>query len=1107
MRNLKSMRTTSLLVGILLATFLRPNAPGLFGDEAVPDGVTIETVQIYPEKIELGHALDYRQVLIFGTTPEGEFIDLTRMTKVTSPCEYAAVDQSGLVTPLADGSGNVEFAVAGKTLTLAVSVSGSGEERAVSFVRDVQPALSKMGCNQGTCHGAKDGKDGFKLSLRGYDPLYDHRALTDDFAARRFNRAAPDQSFMLLKATGSIPHVGGVSTNVGDRYYNIIRSWISSGGRLDLDSPRVTSISVFPENPIIPRAGMKQQMAVSATYSNGEKRDVTREAFIESGDIEVIEADKTGIITMLRRGEAPVLVRYEGAYVATTLTVMGDRSEFKWTKPATRSYIDELVYQKLQRMKIEPANECTDAEFVRRIYLDMLGLPPTPKQLLEFLKDPRESQVKREELIDELVGSGEFVEHWTNKWADLLQVNRKFLGEEGSALLRGWIKQGVATNMPYDQFAREVLTASGSNLVTPPASYFKVLRTPETLMENTTHLFLAIRFNCNKCHDHPFERWTQDQYYELSAYFAQVKRKEDPDFKGKRIGGSAVEGATPLVEVIYDSGSGEVKHDRTGQISPPKFPFDHAGKIDGSASRRQQLAQWVTSVENPYFAKSYVNRLWGYLFGIGIIEPIDDIRAGNPPTNPELLDALTKDFIDSGFDVQHMMRVICKSRVYQHSLISTRWNEDDKINYSHAMPRRLPAEVLYDSIHHVLGSVLRIPGLPPGFRAAQIPDGGVKLPFLDDFGRPPRESSCECERSSGMVLGPIMKLVNGPTVANAIADPNSQLTRLIATEKDDRKVVEDLFLRFFSRHPTDDEVTLSIDLMQSVGEDLEIAEEQLQTHRQTLDAGYDAWEASWNRVTNWEAAQMVEGKSNTGAKFESLDDGSIFVSGPEGKDVYAIVFRTEMQGITGIRMAALPDSRLPAGGPGRADNGNFVISELTLEVASEADPTQFKAIKLQNASATFSQQGWAVKGAIDGNKATGWAVSPQFNKSHTAVFEASEATTTKGPLLLRLKLDHQFADGKHQLGRLQVSFTNSLLPLELPKVPEAIAPILKIAAADRTAEQAHVLKDFYYSQDPSFVEFKQQAEQVKKAMENPRLAGAQDLAWALLNNPAFLFNR
>jgi hypothetical protein len=319
--------------------------------------------------------------------------------------------------------------------------------------------------------------------------------------------------------------------------------------------------------------------------------------------------------------------------------------------------------------------------------------------------------------------------------------------------------------------AREIITASGSNLDNPPAAYYKVLREPATLMENTTHLFLAVRFNCNKCHDHPFERWTQDQYYHMAAYFAQVGRKPDASFAGQTIGGTAVEGAVPLVEVIYDTGSGDVKHDRTGQVTSPSFPYQHGDLAPETASRREQLARWITSKDNQYFAKSYVNRLWGYLFGSGIIEPIDDIRAGNPPTNPELLDALTKDFIESGFNAQHIMRTICKSRTYQHSVRTNKWNADDNLNYSHAIPRRLPAEVLYDAIHIATGSVNRLPGVPVGFRAAELPDAGVSDPFLDDFGKPVRESACECERSSGMVLGPVMKLINGPTVADALVTP------------------------------------------------------------------------------------------------------------------------------------------------------------------------------------------------------------------------------------------------------------------------------------------------------------------------------------------------
>ncbi|MBT7254466.1 MAG: DUF1553 domain-containing protein, partial [Planctomycetaceae bacterium] len=658
----------------------------------------------------------------------------------------------------------------------------------------------------------KDGKNGFKLSLRGYDPLYDHRALTDDIGARRFNRAAPDQSLLLLKAVGAIPHVGGVRTTVDSRYYGIIRDWITQGGRLDLETRKASSIEIFPKNPIIPRAGMKQQISVLATFPDGSMRDVTREAFIESGNIEVIDADERGVLTLLRRGEGPVLVRYDGNYAATTLTVMGDRMGFQWAKPKTQNYIDDLVYDKLERVKILPADICSDEDFVRRIYIDITGLPPTVAQVRQFLESEQPSEQRRNNLIDQLVGSKEYIEHWTNRWADLLQVNRKFLGEEGAVALRNWIKQSVAVNKPYNQFAHEVLTANGSTLDNPPAAYYKIIRDPATLMENTTHLFLAVRFNCNKCHDHPFERWTQDQYYSLAAYFSQIGRKEDARFMGKKIGGSAVEGAKPLVEVIFNSGAGEVTHLRTNEVAAPSFPYEHQDTVNEELPRLEKLAHWITSSDNQYFASSYVNRLWGYMFGVGIIEPIDDIRAGNPPTNPELLNALTNDFVKSGFDVQHMLRTICKSRVYQHTVDTNQWNAEDEINYSHAIARRLPAEVLFDAIHVATGSTQGIPGVPKGFRAAELPDVGVKVPFLDDFGRPVRESACECERSTGLVLGPIMKLVNGPTIANALADPSNALFRMEQEFKDgedgDEKLIEEIFLRFLSRYPTDQEIQI-----------------------------------------------------------------------------------------------------------------------------------------------------------------------------------------------------------------------------------------------------------------------------------------------------------
>jgi len=366
--------------------------------------------------------------------------------------------------------------VGGQTVVVPVKVSGQKEKFEVSFVRDVMPVISKIGCNAGTCHGAAKGKNGFKLSLRGYDPLADHQALTDDIEGRRFNRAAPEQSLMLLKPSGGVPHQGGVVTQVGDPHYRILHDWIADGVRLDLNDPRVTSIDINPKSPIMALPGVEQQMAVMAHFSDGSERDVSAEAFIETSNREVASVDKNGLVTAVRRGEATMLARYEGNYTATTLIVMGDRSGFQWQETPEYNYIDQLVDEKLKQMRILPSGLCTDTEFIRRVYLDLTGLPPSPEEVRSFLADPKPSRAKREALIDRLVGGRDYIEYWTNKWADLLQVNRKFLGEKGALALRNWIRQAVASNLPYEQFVYTILTASGSTLENPPAAYYKVLR-------------------------------------------------------------------------------------------------------------------------------------------------------------------------------------------------------------------------------------------------------------------------------------------------------------------------------------------------------------------------------------------------------------------------------------------------------------------------------------------------------------------------------------------------------------------------------------------------------------------------------------------------------
>jgi hypothetical protein len=1104
------------LMPIIIFSFVAVLASAVAAEERaaekLPDGLKVVSIEARPAAVELKHKFDYRQLLITGKLDTGETVDLTRVATSAQDGGTASVSADGLVRPKADGEGEITFGYAGQSVKVPVRISGLSQPHTVSFVRDVEPVLSRMGCTAGTCHGAKEGKAGFKLSLRGYDSLFDHRALTDDIGARRFNRSAPDQSLMLLKATGSIPHVGGVRTEVGHPYYDLVRDWITQGVKLDRATPRVAKIEVFPVNPVVPRPGMKQQVTVMATYADGLVRDVTREAFIESGNIEIIEANTTGVLTTLRRGEAPVLVRYEGAYAATTIVCMGDRSDFVWQQRQQHNYIDRLVDKKLQAVKIVPSELCSDEEFVRRVYLDLTGLPPTARQVRQFLGDKREMRVKREALVDLLVGSREYIEHWTNKWADLLQVNRKFLGEEGAVALRNWIKESIATNKPYDQFAHEILTARGSNVENPPAAYWKISRDPAALMENTTHLFLAVRFNCNKCHDHPFERWTQDQYYHLAQYFAQVGRKEDPEFSGKKVGGSAVEGAVPLVEVIYDSGSGDVKHDRTGQIVSPSFPYARSGVADSTgntsaAPRREQLADWIASKDNQYFAKSYVNRLWGYLFGVGIIEPIDDIRAGNPPTNPDLLDALTNDFVASGFDAQHILRTICKSRTYQLSVVTNKWNEDDTINYSRTIPRRLQAEALYDAIYMATGATEKLPGVPAGFRAAQLPDAGVSVPFLEDFGKPVRESACECERSSGMVLGPILKLINGPTVADALADASSELNQLVARQSDDAKLIQEVFVRFLARKPTEKELKLGVEALKAATTEQTKATTALAEYEKQLPDKQVAWEASLGDPVVWQPLEVTELRSAAGATLTTQDDQSIVATGKLAKDVYTIVAKVDLKAITGLRLEALPDSSLAASGPGRAPNGNFVLSEIKVTIAPKSEPSQAQPLELATASAEFSQDKWLVSGAIDGNDQTGWGIMPQFGKAHEAIFETKVDAGHEGGSILTITLSHQYPDGKHALGKFRLSVTGGTRPLARTKLPEAVAAALAIPKDQRSPEQAAAIAAHHRSLDAELARLTADVQKATEQAKNARSIGIQDLAWALINSPAFLFNR
>jgi hypothetical protein len=776
---------------------------------------------------------------------------------------------------------------------------------------------------------------------------------------------------------------------------------------------------------------------------------------------------------------------------------------------------------------------------------------------------------------------------------------------------RTWIRTQVDANIPYDKFVRSIMTAKGSNRENPAAAYFKILRDPAATMENTTQLFLGVRFNCNKCHDHPFERWTQDQYYETAAYFAQVGLSRDPASSGRMIGGTNVESAKPLFEVVADMGAGDMVHDRTKAVTPPRFPFSCSyNKPETNAPRRFELAEWLTAKDNPYFAKSYVNRLWGYLLGVGIIEPLDDIRAGNPATNPELLDYLIQEFMKTGFDVRHVMRLICKSRTYQLSVETNKWNADDKVNYAHAAARRLPAEVLLDTVYRVTGSISKFPGVAAGIRAAALPDSGVELPsgFLTTFGRPARESACECERSSGLQLGPIMALVSGPTLGDAIADPANELTKLVATQSDDTKLVEELFMRILNRPPTAAEIETCRNDMQAVDQDHQrmaqelgrretdfalrrpllerqrqaaiasaqtaltgyeaelapkLAEQTRQRALETkkLEADLKAYEstifvkrmADWEKekgasiVNRWLVIEPKTTNSTSGSVLTKEPDGSIIVTGRNANGVVTISTETDLTGITGIRLEVLTDSRLPNNGPGRASDGNFVLNEIELSAAPKADPKLAKPVKLAKALADFSQDSLGVAEAIDGmtdDAGNGWAVAPVTGVLHWATFETSEPIGGAGGTLLTFKMHHKYAN-QWTLGRFRLSVTSGKKPVGL-SLPEDFRAILATASEVRTDAQRNMLYSYLRALDrehrqkaealaaskaplpidPKLKGLRDQLEFVQRPIQpdpvlvtlrhdvemsvqqdtSRRLTAAQDITWALINSPAFLFN-
>jgi len=797
----------SVAISLVLSTSALAAAESSSAIPAAPPIPQIVELKAHPATLTLIDGRDERRVLVLGKGEGEKWFDLSSTAVFKPESAVVEVDSKGYIKPKSKGKTDIRVSAAGHSLKVPVTVENASLPP-VRFVRDIEPVLSKAGCNQGTCHGSAKGKNGFKLSLRGYDPDYDYGALINDISGRRYSRAAVDDSLLLLKPTGEVPHEGRQAIKPGSREYDLLRQWLIEGAKSEkLDLGRAKKIEVLPGDVEIDLPGRNHQFLVVAHYADGTTRDVTREAVFTSNNGDVAEV-KDGLVKALRRGEAAVLVRYEGLYAANLVTVMGDRSGFKWNDVAQSNFIDKHVDAKLQKMKIQPSELCTDAEFIRRVSLDVTGLPPKVDRVRAFLSDTNAD--KRNKLIDELLGSNDYVDCWANKWADLLQCNGENLGQKGVWVYRQWIKQSIAANVPYDKMVRGLLTAEGSAYKNPAVNYFRVLREPGKITEDVSQTFLGVRFNCNKCHDHPFEKWTQNQYYEFGAYFAQVAFKK---------------GALPGEEIVYRNYmGGEVKHLKTDMVVAPHVPVGSARATSAAEDRRDPFVDWLTSKENPFFAKSMANRVWSYFFGKGIIDPVDDIRASNPPSNPALLEVLTDEFVKSGFDLRKLMRTICQSRTYQLSIRPNKWNEDDKMNFSHALPRRLSAEQLMDAVAQATGVRPQFTGMPTGMRAAEVPDGTVEgNDFLALFGRPKRQSACECERSSNITLSHALSMINGITVTDAVSSPTGKIAKIVEANKDDQKVIEEIYLSCLSRPPSEKELA-GVDLSKG-GTRLEVAQD------------------------------------------------------------------------------------------------------------------------------------------------------------------------------------------------------------------------------------------------------------------------------------------
>jgi hypothetical protein len=731
-------------------------------------------------------ALDRQRLIVRGTEASGVTRDLTESAVFESSAPGIVALEGNTLRPVGDGEAVVKITVAGRTLEVAVRVTNAAVTPAPSFRLDVVPALSRSGCNNGSCHGSARGQDGFHLSLFGYDPAGDYHALTSDLPGRRINLAAPAESLLVRKAIGAVPHTGGRRFTREDERCVALLRWLEAGAPDDrADVPVVREIEFGPRDMVL-EPGEGQRLVVRAKYSDGTDRDVTALTTFLTSNEYAARVGEDCRVTAANPGEAHVLARFD-AFTAGVAVIVVPGAGGSLAAFEAANFIDERVNEKLRRMRIEPSQVCGDEEFLRRATLDLTGLLPTVEEHDAFVADA--SAGKRAVLVDALMKRKEFAEIWAMKWAERLGIRSTLdVSPKATLLYSIWLQERIGSGVPIDKVVRELVAAEGGTFDSPATNFFQLETDTLKLSENVAQAFLGARIQCAQCHNHPFDRWTMNDYYGFAAFFSQIGRKPSED---------------PRETVVFNSGSGEMKHPVGGRVVAPRFLGGPDAPADGR-DRRAQLAEWLTSRDNRMFARNVANFTWAHFFHRGIVEPVDDARVSNPPSNDALLTALADRLVESGYDFRPLVRDICTSLAYQRSTRTSASNERDESNFSHAVVRRIRAEFLLDSISRVTGTKDKFQGLPLGAHAVQIADGTTSSYFLSTFGRAKRATVCTCEVVMEPSLSQALHLINGETVHEKIRQ-GEVVKRELEAGRRPEEVLERLYVMCLSRRPTEEE--------------------------------------------------------------------------------------------------------------------------------------------------------------------------------------------------------------------------------------------------------------------------------------------------------------